>query len=105
MEEELPAERTIEAYLDTQTTLLKHYLSEPSVEVSLPGDFPNLQEEATLVVRHKGQDGTLVVQHQLYIVARPFIGILTLTALNSEYPTLLDELDFVFKHFLFSNAH
>ena len=83
-EDELLAGNQLELYIRAQITLMKRMFLDPMIAGPAPLEFPDATEAAMLMVKHQPMNQTTVFQVQHYIRSGRWIGIATLTTLESE---------------------
>jgi hypothetical protein len=80
-------------YVDAQIVVLGRYLKDLAGEVSSASPLPSCDEALILSLRHTADDGRLVGQRQFYVRRGGSVGILTLTSLQEELPSVLSVLE------------
>ncbi len=85
-EESLPEGQSLGAYIDAQTAVLQHYvsISELSVEPQPSPTIAGSSETTAVLLHFVTPDGSDVVQRQMYVRARQFVGIVTLTTTEAD---------------------
>jgi pSer/pThr/pTyr-binding forkhead associated (FHA) protein len=88
MEEPLGPGITLPQYVEAQTKMFREYLREPKIDAALPPTIPGSAETVALEVRYSTRDGQSVYYHRVYARSGSTIGVLTLTALEKDVPSL-----------------
>jgi pSer/pThr/pTyr-binding forkhead associated (FHA) protein len=101
-EEPLPAGKTLQEYVDLQTQILQSLVPELKAEAPIPANVAGAEEALDVQIRHTTEDGRLVLQRQLYAKAKQFVGVLTLTTLQSELPAVQSAFESILSHAIFS---
>lgn len=83
----------LEPYIQTQITLMKRTFLEPVIAGPSPLLFPGADEAALLMLKHKATQQGAVFQVQHYVRSGKWIGIATLTTLESEILKLRADFD------------
>ncbi|HEX3436548.1 MAG TPA: hypothetical protein VHT24_07240 [Pseudacidobacterium sp.] len=83
-EDELLAGDKLAPYIQTQIAMMKHTFLDPAIAGPVPVEFPNGEESAMLMLKHQPINNVTVIQVQHYIRSGKWIGIATLTTLESE---------------------
>ena len=83
-EDELLAGDQLILYIQAQITLLKRTFQDPIIAGPAPSQFPGAEDCAMLMLKHQPMNQVSVVQVQHYMRANRWIGIVTLTTLESE---------------------
>lgn len=83
-EDELLAGDQLALYIQAQITLMKRTFLEPVIAGPAPLEYPGATEAALLMLKHQPVSETRVFQVQHYIRVNRWIGIATLTTLESE---------------------
>ncbi len=83
-EDTLLAGDRLEPYIQTQITLMKRTFQDPGIAGPSPLVFPDAAEAALLMIKHKPSAQGVVFQVQHYVRSGKWIGIATLTTLESE---------------------
>jgi hypothetical protein len=71
-------------YLDAQITLMKNTFQDPMIAGPKPVEFAGAHEAMLLMIKHRELNGLSVVQVQNYVRCASWIGIVTLTTLDTE---------------------
>ena len=93
MEEPLGPGITLSTYVEAQTKMFREYLREPKIDATLPPKIPGATETVALEVRFTTKDGPAVYYHRVYARGRSAIGVLTLTTLEKDLPSVRSAYD------------
>jgi len=80
-------------YIQAQITLMKRSFEEPTIAGPAPMEFPGADEAAMLMLKHKAMHQVTVFQVQHYLRSGTWIGIATLTTLESELLKVRPDFD------------
>jgi hypothetical protein len=83
-EDELLAGNDLTLYIQSQITIMKRTFLEPLFAGPGPLEFSGADESAMLMLKHQPMNHVTVVQVQHYLKMGKWIGISTLTTLESE---------------------
>jgi hypothetical protein len=83
-EDELLVGDKLELYIQAQIALMKQTFLDPVIAGPAPLQFPGAEEAAMLMLKHMPKDQVIVLQVQHYVRCSKWIGIATLTTLESE---------------------
>ena len=83
-EDELLAGDQLVLYIQTQITVMKRTFKEPVIAGPVASKFPGAEDSAMLMIRHQPLNQVSVFQVQHYMRNDRWIGIVTLTTLESE---------------------
>jgi hypothetical protein len=83
-EDELLAGDQLALYIEAQVTLMKRTFLDPVIAGPAPLEYPVATEAALLMLKHQQLNEARVIQVQHYIRMSRWIGIATLTTLESE---------------------
>jgi hypothetical protein len=83
-EDELLAGDQLILYIQAQITLMKRTFKDPAIAGPAPTQFPGAQDSAMLMLKHQPLNQISVIQVQHYMRSEKWIGIITLTTLESE---------------------
>ena len=92
-DDELLAGNQLELYIRAQVTLLRRTFQDPMIAGPAPAVFPNATEAAMLMVKHRSLQQAAVFQVQQYVRSERWIGIVTLTTIESELLKVRPEFD------------
>lgn len=92
-EDQLLAGDRLELYIKAQITLMKRTFMEPMIAGPAPLAFPDAAEAAMLMLKHKAMHQVTVFQVQHYVRSGKWIGIVTLTTLESELLKVRPDFD------------
>lgn len=87
-EDTLLAGNKLDLYIQAQITLVKRAFVDPVIAGPVPLVFPDAEEAALLMLKHRTMHQVVVFQAQHYIRSGKWIGIATLSTLESELPTI-----------------
>ena len=71
-------------YIQTQIAIMKRTFRDPVVAGPAPSKFPGAQDSAMLMLKHQPMNEMSVIQVQHYMRNERWIGIVTLTTLETE---------------------
>jgi hypothetical protein len=83
-EDQLLAGDRLELYIRAQITIMKRTFMEPMIAPPAPIIFPGTEEAALLMLKHRPMHQVTVLQVQHYVRSGKWIGIATLTTLETE---------------------
>lgn len=83
-EDQLLAGDQLDLYIKAQITLMQRTFAEPVIAGPAPLAFPDATEAAMLMLKHRAMHQVTVFQVQHYVRSGRWIGIATLTTLESE---------------------
>lgn len=92
-EDELLAGDKLEYYVQAQITIMKRTFVEPMIAGPAPMEFPGAEEAAMLMLKHRPMHQVSVFQVQHYVRSGRWIGIATLTTLESELLKVRPDFD------------
>jgi hypothetical protein len=92
-EDQLLAGNRLELYIRAQITIMKRTFMEPMIAGPAPSEFPGADEAAMLMLRHRPMHQVSVFQVQHYMRSARWIGIVTLTTLESELLQVRPDFD------------
>jgi hypothetical protein len=92
-EDELLAGNRLEPYIQAQITIMKRTFLEPMIAGPTPMTFPDADESAMLMLKHKAMHQVTVFQVQHYVRSGKWIGIATLTTLETELLKVRPDFD------------
>jgi hypothetical protein len=92
-EDVLLAGDNLELYLKAQITIMKQTFQEPMIAGPAPMEFPGAEEAAMLMLKHRPMHQVSVFQVQHYVRSGKWIGIATLTTLESELLKVRPDFD------------
>jgi len=92
-EDELVGTDRLELYIKAQITIMKRTFTEPTVAGPAPIEFPGADEAAMLMLRHKPMHQVSVFQVQHYVRSGKWVGIVTLTTLETELLKVRPDFD------------
>jgi hypothetical protein len=83
-EDELLAGNQLLLYVQTQIDLMKKTFEDPTIAGPAPIPFAGAEESLMLMLKHKPMNQMSVIQVQHYVRSAKWIGIATLTTLETE---------------------
>ena len=92
-EDELLAGNQLALYIQAQITLMKRTFLDPQIAGPAPLTVPGATEAALLMIKHQPMNGTTVFQVQHYIRVARWIGIATLSTVDSELLQVRPDFD------------
>jgi hypothetical protein len=92
-EDELLAGDQLALYIQAQITIMKRTFADPTIAGPAPLVFPGATEAALLMLKHQPMNQMQVFQVQHYIRINRWIGIATLTTLESELLKVRKDFD------------
>jgi hypothetical protein len=92
-EDELAEAESLNDYVRRQMELMTGSLISPRIAGPAPLTFPGATEAALLILKHRAVEAGTVFQVQHYVRGGKWVGIATLTTLESELLTVRAELD------------
>jgi len=92
-EDELVGTDRLELYIKAQITIMKRTFMEPTVAGPAPIEFQGADEAAMLMLRHKPMHQVSVFQVQHYVRSGKWVGIVTLTTLETELLKVRPDFD------------
>jgi len=92
-EDQLLAGDKLALYIKAQITIMKRTFLDPIIAGPAPIEFPGAAEAALLMIKHQPSQGTTVFQVQQYARVGTWIGIATLTTLESELLKVRPDFD------------
>ena len=95
MEEPLGPGITLQQYVEAQTKMFREYLREPKIDAALPPAIPGSAETIALEVRYSTKDGQSIYYQRVYARSGSTIGVLTLTTLEKDLPSVRPSYDSV----------
>lgn len=90
--EELLGGITLQQFVESQICTLRGYLRDATIEPTLPPRVGGADESMAVDVRHSTKDGKQLVHRWIYARSGSSVGMLTVTALASELPQVLQTL-------------
>jgi hypothetical protein len=92
-EDELLAGNQLILYIQAQITLMRRTFLDPVIAGPAPLEFPGATEAALLMLKHQPMQQARVFQVQHYVRIDKWIGIATLTTLESELLKVRPDFD------------
>jgi hypothetical protein len=95
MEEPLGPGLTLQHYVDAHTKMFREYLRESKIDVASPPSIRGSEEAVALEIRYSFKDGPPIYLRRVYARCGSIIGVLTLTTLEMDLPSVLPLYDSV----------
>ena len=92
-EDQLLAGNQLALYIQAQITIMKSTFLDPVIAGPAPLAFPDAAEAAMLMLKHSSMHQVTVFQVQHYVRSGNWIGIATLTTLESELLKVRSDFD------------
>jgi hypothetical protein len=92
-EDVLLAGNQLMLYIQAQITMMKSTFLDPTIAGPAPMEFPDAEEAAMLMLKHKAMHQVSVFQVQHYVRSGKWIGIATLTTLETELLKVRPDFD------------
>ena len=92
-EDVLLAGNQLALYVQAQITIMKRTFVDPVIAGPAPTQFPGADEAALLMIKHQPSQGATVFQVQHYVRSGKWIGIATLTTLETELLKVRPDFD------------
>ena len=92
-EDELLAGDKLEPYVKAQIAIMKRMFMEPMIAGPAPTEFAGAEEASMLMLKHRPMHQVSVFQVQHYLRSGKWIGIATLTTLESELLKVRPDFD------------
>jgi len=83
-EDELLAGDQLILYIQAQITIMKRTFKDPAIAGPVPSQFPDVEDCAMIMLKHQPMNQVSVFQVQHYMRSNRWIGIITLTTVESE---------------------
>jgi hypothetical protein len=83
-EDQLLAGDQLTLYIQAQITIMRRTFKDPAIAGPVPSQFPGVDDCAMLMLKHQPMNQVSVFQVQHYMRSNRWIGIVTLTTLESE---------------------
>jgi len=80
-------------YIRAQVTIMQRTFLDPMIAGPAPLEFPGAQEAAMLMLKHQPLNGVTVFQVQHYVRSENWIGVATLTTIESELLRVRPDFD------------
>jgi pSer/pThr/pTyr-binding forkhead associated (FHA) protein len=88
MEEPLGPGLTLQHYVDAHTKMFREYLREPKIDIASPPSICGSGETVALEIRYSLKDGPRTFYRRVYARCGSIIGVLTLTTLEKDFPSV-----------------
>ena len=92
-DDEIHPDNKLVLYVQAQITLMKRTFQDPTIAGPAPMEFPGAEEAAMLMLKHKAMQQVSVFQVQHYVRFGGWVGIATLTTLESELLKVRPDFD------------
>jgi hypothetical protein len=92
-EDQMSAGNQLMLYIQAQVTIMKRTFLEPVIAGPAPTEFPDAAEAAMLMLKHQAMHQVTVFQVQHYVRSGKWVGIATLTTLESELLKVRPDFD------------
>ena len=92
-EDEIQPGNNLAVYVQAQIKMMKQTFEDPTVAGPAPTEFPGADEAAMLMLKHRAMHQVTVFQVQHYARSGQWIGIATLTTLESELLKVRPDFD------------
>jgi hypothetical protein len=92
-EDQLLAGDQLALYIKAQITIMKRTFFDPMIAGPAPIDFPGADEAALLMLKHRPMHQVSVFQVQNYVRKGKWIGVATLSTLESELLKIRPDFD------------
>jgi hypothetical protein len=92
-EDELIAGDQLVLYIQAQIAIMKRTFKDPIIAGPVPTQFPGAQDSAMLMLKHQPMNQVSVIQVQHYMRHEQWIGIITLTTLETELLKVRPDFD------------
>jgi hypothetical protein len=102
MEEPLSSGITLAHFVEAHSKMFREYLREPKIDVAVSPAISGAVETVALEVRYSTKDGPPVYYHRVYARSGSILGVLTLTALEKDLPSIRPVYDSVLSAVSFS---
>lgn len=83
---------SLQQFVESQISMLRQYLRNPKIEPTMPPQVAGAEETMAVDVRHLTKDGKELIYRRIYARSGPSVGVLTVTALATELPQVLQTL-------------
>jgi pSer/pThr/pTyr-binding forkhead associated (FHA) protein len=90
-------------YVEAHTKMFRDHLPEPKIDAAASPAIHGSEETAALNVRYTIKDGPSVCYHRVYARSGSTIGVITLTALEKDLPSIRPIYDSVLSTISFSH--
>ena len=92
-EDQILAGNQLILYIQAQITIMKRTFVDPVIAGPAPLEFPDAAEAAMLMLKHQAMHQVTVFQVQHYVRSSNWVGIATLTTLESELLKIRPDFD------------
>jgi pSer/pThr/pTyr-binding forkhead associated (FHA) protein len=105
MEEPLGPGLTLQHYVDAHTKMFREYLHDLKIDVASPPAIRGSEETVVLEIRYSLKDGPPIYYRRVYARCGFLIGVLTLTTLEKNLPSVRPLYDSVLSGFTFTRKN
>jgi len=102
VEEPIGAGLTLQHYVDAHTKMFLEYLREPKIDVARTSSIRGSDESVALEIRYSLKDGPPIYYRRVYARCGTIIGVLTLTTLEKDLPSIRPFYDSVLSGITFT---
>jgi pSer/pThr/pTyr-binding forkhead associated (FHA) protein len=102
MEEPLGPGLTLQHYIDAHTKMFREYLRDPKIDIASPPAIRSSEETVVLEIRYSLKDGLPIYFRRVYCRCGSIIGVLTLTTLEKDLPSVRPLYDSVLSGITFT---
>lgn len=88
MEEPLGPSLTLQHYVEAHTKMFREYMREPKIDIANPPAIRGSEETVALEIRYSLKDGPQIYYRRVYARCGSIIGVLTLTTLEKDLPSV-----------------
>ena len=88
MEEPLGPGLTLQHYVDAHTKMFREYLRDPKIDIASPSAIRGSEETVALEIRYSLKDGPPIYYRRVYVRCGSIVGVLTLTTLEKDLPSV-----------------
>jgi pSer/pThr/pTyr-binding forkhead associated (FHA) protein len=103
-EEPLGAALSLQEYVDSQLTMLRQYLRNPQIDITLPPKIQGAEESIAMEILYDTKDGQGVYYRRIYVRTGRTVGVLALTTLQSELAQMRPVFDSILSGVRFTTA-
>jgi hypothetical protein len=105
MEEPLGLGLTLQHYVDAHTKMFREYLREPKINVAVPLVIHGSVETVALEIQYSPKEGPSIFFRRDYALCGSILGVLTLTTLEKDLPSIRPIYDSVLSAISFSGKN
>jgi hypothetical protein len=103
IEEPLGPGLTLQHYIDAHTKMFREYLPDPKIEIAVPPVIRGSVETAALEIKYSHKEGPSIFFRRDYARCGSILGVLTLTTLEKDMPSIRPIYDSVLSTISFSH--